>query len=237
MCTAMPATSSPRLVTSPACSPLRTSSPLRASSSRMCHAQRIARAGPSNVASIPSPAVLVSRRRTERGPRAPCARRGRARAASSGRPARSPLRRADDVHEEHGCEHAIRSANRASLPRDELLDRPDEIRLGERPVVGALALQQRGARYVLREIAPVADAHELVVAVVHDERGHVDERQQLAHVDLHHRLPPVRGRVGGLRRSARPVPTTRRRPVAPTTDGPRNDASVPLPHCVSTFSR
>ena len=40
--------------------PLRTSSPLRASASRMCHAQRIPRAGPSNVASIPSPAVFVS---------------------------------------------------------------------------------------------------------------------------------------------------------------------------------
>ena len=44
------------------------------------------------------------------------------------------------------------------LPGDELLDGSDQVRLGERPVVRAVTLEQRRARDVLREVAAVTDA-------------------------------------------------------------------------------
>ena len=60
-CTAIPPTSSPRTSTSPVWSPARTSRPSWGAPAQMDWAQRMARAGPSNVARMPSPVVLTSR--------------------------------------------------------------------------------------------------------------------------------------------------------------------------------
>ena len=65
-------------------------------------------------------------------------------------------------------------------------------------MVGAVPLDERRVADVLGEVAAVADADEVVVAVVDDERRHVDERQQLAHVELERRLRP-RARHAGRR--------------------------------------
>lgn len=55
MCTAMPCTSSSTISSSPVCKPARMGRPMSAAASRIARAQWIARAGPSNVASAPSP--------------------------------------------------------------------------------------------------------------------------------------------------------------------------------------
>jgi hypothetical protein len=54
MCTAMPCTSPSAISTSPVCRPARISRPRSSTASRIAHAQLIARAGPSKVASAPS---------------------------------------------------------------------------------------------------------------------------------------------------------------------------------------
>ena len=121
---------SARRVTSPAWSPQRTSRPLRRTSSRICHAQRIARAGPSNVARMPSPAVSSSRppRSASALPHA-CSKRSSSDAPAPVAELARVLGRADDVDEEHRREHAIRIVRLRSRAGDELLDRADEVRV------------------------------------------------------------------------------------------------------------
>jgi hypothetical protein len=60
MLTAIPPTLSPMISHSPVCTPARTSMSSCFTVALMAVAQRTARAGPSKVARIPSPAVLVS---------------------------------------------------------------------------------------------------------------------------------------------------------------------------------
>ena len=60
MCTAIPPTLLSIRSHSPVCSPARISSPSSRTASEIARAQRIARAGPSNVAKKPSPAVSIS---------------------------------------------------------------------------------------------------------------------------------------------------------------------------------
>ena len=63
MCTAIPATSSPRSSHSPVCRPARISSPSWRTPSRIAQAALIPRAGPSKLAKKPSPAVSTSKPR------------------------------------------------------------------------------------------------------------------------------------------------------------------------------
>ena len=60
MCTAMPPTSAASSSISPVWQPARTMRPSGLAASQMPCAHLTARAGPSNVASNPSPAVLIS---------------------------------------------------------------------------------------------------------------------------------------------------------------------------------
>jgi hypothetical protein len=61
--TAMPAMSSPRASTSPVCRPDRSESPRRAAAADKATAHFMARPGPSKLARIPSPVVLIRRPR------------------------------------------------------------------------------------------------------------------------------------------------------------------------------
>src|SRR5438093_8036551 len=63
MCSAMPPSLSPSTSHSPVCKPARIVTPASRTASLIEHAQRMARAGPSNVARKPSPAVSISRPR------------------------------------------------------------------------------------------------------------------------------------------------------------------------------
>jgi hypothetical protein len=63
MCTAMPTSFSPMMVHSPVWTPVRSLMPNARTVSRVIHAHRMARAGPSKVARNPSPAVSTSRPR------------------------------------------------------------------------------------------------------------------------------------------------------------------------------
>ena len=67
-----------------------------------------------------------------------------------------PLRGADDVHEQHRGQYAIRIADLASRAGDELLDGAEQLGIRKRPVVGAVELHEPRARDVLGEIAAVA---------------------------------------------------------------------------------
>ena len=78
-------------------SPDRVSSPTRRTSSRMCWAQRIARAGPSNVASSPSPAE----RSSDANARVPASRRGARRVPTTRRSQADP--RATDRERAPSC--------------------------------------------------------------------------------------------------------------------------------------
>ena len=120
--TARPSTPVSASSISPVWSPARISIPSPRTASRIAQAHRIARAGPSNVARKPSPAIRTSlpRNRSSRSrTSAWCSREERrpAPVAELG----GVLGRADDVREEHGREHAVRLAP-AARAGQELLD-------------------------------------------------------------------------------------------------------------------
>ena len=110
--------------TSPVCTPARTSSPSRPVASTIACAHRTARAGPSNDAKKPSPAVSISVPRN----RVSSARTVVVVPLDSSRHARSPSarqlrRRVRDVGEQHGGEHAVEVALLIVDAVEEALDR------------------------------------------------------------------------------------------------------------------
>ncbi len=141
-------------------------------------AQRIARAGPSNVARTPSPATSTRASppwTIETG----VGRRPRSDRAcdSSGR---SPSSLACSVEPTTSTKSTVArtrsaSSTRVREPGDELLDRADEIRVRKRPVVGAVELDEPRTGDVLGEVAPVTDADVRVVAAV-DARASAPRR-------------------------------------------------------------
>ena len=126
MWTATPPMSSPRTSLSPVWTPARSASP-RPGPRSMSMAQRTARAGPSNVAKNPSPTTLTSRGlrsgRARAGARPGCGRpggRASVKVAELGR----PLRRADDIGEQDGCqERASRFGGRPDAGDERLRSR------------------------------------------------------------------------------------------------------------------
>ena len=107
-CTAIPARSLPTSSHSPVCRPQRTSSPSERTVSRIALAQRIARAGPSKVASKPSPDVLISRPRylpqNLASLRIKCLKQFTPGIVAK----RCPARRTHDIDKQHRCEHPFR---------------------------------------------------------------------------------------------------------------------------------
>ena len=127
-CTAIPRGFSPsRRSTSPVWTPARTSSPSARSAYRISMAQRIARAGPSNAARNPSPAVSSS----SPAKRSSARRTDRVVLVEEGSPARvaeilHALGGADEIGEEDGGQHAVGSAHGTS-PGEELLDLVEDL--------------------------------------------------------------------------------------------------------------
>ena len=147
-------------------------------SSRIAAAQRIARAGPSNVAKKPSPVTLTSAPpkraswcRTTRlwSARSRCHRASPSSAAS--------LRRPDDVGEHHGREHPAWIEHRSNA-RHEILDLGNDRVLIARPdeVVGAGQLDVLRTRDVLGEVPPVRDAEAHGRLAVDDQGRDPDRR-------------------------------------------------------------
>ena len=148
MCTAIPVMLSAVRVISPVWSPQRTSSPSCLTASRIWQAHLIARAGPSNVA-IPRPrgfdqlAAVRQQRPSYALPEA----------VVEDAPApiayiAHPLGRPDDIREQNRGEEAVAVTVLRPRPGDELLDRTEQVGLGQRPVVGTVALKQAGIREI-----------------------------------------------------------------------------------------
>ena len=163
-------------------------------------AQRTARAGPSNVARKPSPAVSTSRPRkrssSARTSAWCCSSSSRQRAvAERGR----ALGRADDVGEQHRRQDAVGLRRRAH-PGQELLDL-----VGERgriarheQVVVARELDEPRARDPLGDVAALLDVDVAVADAVQDQRRHAIDRQDVANVDLGCSCAEGRARRRGL---------------------------------------
>ena len=235
MCTAMPVTSPLCPLTSPVWRPQRTWIPAGLTASRMSQAQRIARAGPSKVARMPSPARWI-RDPTVREQRP--FHRGHELAEhdpSGDLELGQALRRADDVDEEHGGEEAIDFGFRHARAGDELLDRHHQVRLGNRPVIGSLTLEQLGALDVLGQVAAVSGAHVNVTRVLDHECRGGHQRQHLAHIHVEDRRI-LAAAVPGLaeNRSRRPYHSVM--PGFEAIDGPRAAAIVPVPQVSETSS-
>jgi len=91
------------------------------------------------------------------------------------------------VGEQHGGQHTGRFEATAS-PDQELLDHPQHLVLlvpPQRQV--ALQLHQPRAGDVLGQVAAMCGRHQREVAVVQHQRGHLDQRQKRAQVNLQHR--------------------------------------------------
>ena len=100
-------------------------------------------------------------------------------------------------------------------------------------MVGTVSLDEPCTADVRREVAAMVDADELVIAVVHDERRHVDERKDVTDVELENGVEPRASEARASPRTAPRVPTTRRPRALGTTDGARSAANVPVPQCSS----
>src|SRR4051794_5236451 len=87
------------------------------------------------------------------------------------------LGRTGYVHEEHRRQEAVYIAVVRARTDDELLDRAKEVRVADRPVIGAVALEQPGAGDVSGQVVPVGRADEPVVTVVDDKRRRGHQRQ------------------------------------------------------------
>ena len=107
------------------------------------------------------------------------------------------LGRLDDVGEQHGGEHTV-GLRRGLGPNKEPFDLGGHgVRVGETPVEqrSAAQLDVGGARNLLAQVA--AAGGDGVVAVLKDERGDTDGRQELAHVGASDPLEDLAGEAGG----------------------------------------
>src|SRR5437762_882161 len=82
------------------------------------------------------------------------------------------------------------SLSAAAPPGEELLDLFDDCLAvaDEGEGVFALELHVARARDVLCQIARVTDVPDVLLGPVHDQRGHADPGEHMAHVEVYHRL-------------------------------------------------
>ena len=184
MCTAIPRARSVRLLDLARVYP-RPALRARASRARPRSPTRIDRAaGPSNVAKMPSPAMSTSRPRK----RATWARTRRSCLVEQFLPGAIPelrrlRRRADDVGEEEGGEHAI-GLHVCLNTRQEALDLVEQrfsVTLPGEVVVSGQLDHTRPGNLLSHEARPLP---EVLLRAEGDERGHGDRRQNVADVDL-----------------------------------------------------
>ena len=158
----------------------------------MPSAQRIARAGPSNTAKKPSPAVSISspaKRSSSRRTTAWCCSTRRDHAESPSAPSR--LCRADDVGEEDRGEDPIGDRRRPGAC-EELLDLVQErlgVDPGQRARSGQLDQPRAGNRVC--ELACLLHPEQRLVRPVNDERRRLHEREGVADVGDRHRRDEV----------------------------------------------
>ena len=225
--TATPPTSSPISSTSPQCSPTRTSKPERAGrvGDRPAAADRASRAGERRQEPVAErlhlapaePRQLAADRGVVRRQQLPPARVAEL---------RESLRRADDVGEHHGREHAVGLGSRA-VPGQELLDLAEH-RLGvpgPRQVIDPRKLDVPGARDPRGELAAGAPVDHAVPASVQDQGRDVDRRQDRPHVDVEEHLEDLAGPSPGSRPSAPSGPRARPSPDPRPGSGRRARAS------------
>src|SRR2546426_649784 len=153
----MPLMLSPITSHSPVCNPARISIPSRPTASVAADAQRIARAGPSNVANPPSPAggdlpSAKSRKLSAHRRIVPIEKLAPATVSKPGR----ALRRPDNIHEENRGEHTVRFRG-LSHARQEFLDLGDQTVgvLGKEQMVPSRQLDISRTLYVLGQISAV----------------------------------------------------------------------------------
>ena len=209
ICTAMPCTSPSTISTSPVCSPTRIDRPRSSTASRIAHAHSIARAGPSNVASAPSPVNFTTSPRQL----VTCRSMMRSWAARAFVHASSPSCAARSVDPTMSVNNTVDSTRfdglRAACAGEERLDLVEHAVgiAGEPHVVVAIELDQLRVRDPLGEICDMVTRHIAVAAPAQHQRRRLDAPEQRAHVGTRRTARTSASSSRGHRRGVHRAPT------------------------------